>query len=422
MVTGLYQAAILVCGALLTWSVDQYHIGYLIFLSCFILISILERDIFIKVFLASMSFYLLIGLLNISTYRNYISVSTIKVYAISYTSLLLPMLIFRWRNTQHLTIVARPLFYYTAITHILICYIALAYVYAAIGPIIINQDLRFKIPTALGYTIRSCQFIPLFMLSLLGKSISSRQLFWLTLAAIAPSALIASRSTVLLVFFAMFIFWLYKSSLRKNARIINTRTVVASVGVFILALVFISGGFYLRRAGTDQLIDGSVFVETFMGQYPGWLTYPLAPLHQGFNETAALTSRVVDNGYKNYFTDTPLLLADFDNLLGRSSVSAAQYFGDLIGRAQAGGLTPGLVGGVLLDFPSSYPLIFSAIGLCVVLTRGLVGRDIRWALLHSIVIVNMIHLFHRGFMKPEYITAMLICVFYILLLRCPREE
>ena len=149
----------------------------------------------------------------------------------------------------------------------------------------------------------------------------------------------------------------------------------------------------------------------------------MVPFHQGFNETAALTSRIVDFGIYNSFTTTPLLFADFDNLLGVSNVAAAQFFGDDIGRVGDGGLTPGLIGGVLLDFKETFFVFFLILGLLLLVLRTLAQKSRIFLGFYVLLIVQLMHLFHRGFVKPEYITIMMIAsIYFMTFKRVSRNE
>lgn len=382
-----------------------------------------------------LSLYLLtyfgIALLNISTYRGYISVETIQIYFVSLASLILPMVLLQRRPvTLAPDLRPSPITNLVIVAHLAIAWLATLYVYGAIGPVLIKQNLRFGIPTAIGYTIRSVQFIPVYMLVCRDKSKFWISLPYAFLLSLIPTLLIASRATVALVLLAMGLL----SAILQNygwqsyafegnvlTRLNRSRT---RMGVLIVAavagLVIIIGGFYLRRSSGDgNLMTGTEFVSRYFDA-SNPLSYLIAPVHQGFNETAALTSKIVDRGIINQQTSTPLLWADFDNLLGRSSVAAAQYFGNVIGRAEDGGLTPGLVGGVLLDFPNTYYWWFLGLGSLLAVARFFAAYSRRALCVYTILLSQVFHLIHRGFIKPEYLTIVFIAMFYMMTLKGSR--
>lgn len=383
-----------------------------------------------QLFLLALAVFLGIGLLNISSYRNYISVDTIRIYSVAVGCLVFPLVLLKRKMRDNMPqFHSTPLLRMVVVGHLSICWVFLLYVYATKGVVVIQQDLRFGIPTAIGYAIRSCQFIPVYLLCLQRSDPLRKHIIAFTFLSVLPTILIASRSTAFLVFFSLFIYLqsagTFNSHLERYSNKIKDKGYFGSFlayGLIVfVAFVLIAGGFYLRRAGTDELMGGIIFVRTFMADYPLWVSVPLAPFHQGFNEAAALTSRIVDNGYYNSFTSTPLLFADFDNLFGRSSISAAQYFGAFVGKAQAAGLTPGLVGGVLLDYSSIYPLIFLIFGVLLAVSSFYASISLRGAVFHSILLGQFLHLFLRGFIKPEYITILLIAIFYISFMRAEQS-
>jgi hypothetical protein len=405
-------------------SAGDYPTVYCCVIGIILTYVIVETEITGRILGSYILVYFGIALLNISTYRGYISVPAAQIYLIAIASLLAPMAIIR-RRPIVAPVDLRPSQITNAVilAHLAVAWLALIYVYAAIGPIIVRQDLRFRIPTALGYTIRSVQFLPVYMLIC-----RDRTRFWLPLPYIAvlamfPTLLIASRATLALVLVAMALLvvamqsygWqgvFYQNGVLQRFNRPKVRVSIV-LGAGVLGLFFIVSGFYLRRSNSDDLISGVEFVRRYFDA-GNPISYVLAPIHQGFNETAALTSRVVDKAMVNQQTATPLLWADFDNLLGRSDVAAAQYFGNAVGRAQAGGLTPGLVGGVLLDFRSTYYYWFLGLGIVTAGLRFFGMMDRRVLCVYAIFLSQVFHLLHRGFVKPEYLTIVIIAIFYML--------
>lgn len=426
-VGSIITAAVLMVALVISLSSSSYYLCYAVLMFGMVWFLVRVEDVSAKLFGGFVLFYLSIALLNISTFRNLISLETIHMYCVAVLLMLMPLSFIGITPVRATRAYApRALTYNIMAVHLVLSWLAVLYIYGRYGIVIINQDARFGIPTGLIYAVRSCQFIPLIIL-VAAISKGAQRINWKSISAwsllsIAPTLLIASRATAVLVLVAVVIFlisadsygWLPKSNRRPHLPLI-IRYAPLSAGVAILSLAVIIGGWYIRRSGTDQLIDGHVFVSIYFSDNP--FSYLIAPLHQGFNETAALTSRIVDYDIRNTFTPTPMIIADFDNMLGRSSVSAAGYFGDRIGRAQAGGLTPGLLGAILLDFRELYWAWFLGIGSLIAYIANKARSDIRVLLVFVIGLSQFIHLFHRGFIKPEYMFLVIIYAGYVLTFR-----
>lgn len=414
----LVALAILVVLTLTSLELENYIANYVILISIIISQAVLSKEFTFRIISLYLLGYLGVALLNISEYRNYISIDTIHLYIISTAFFFFPFLLFK--ETTSSTAPTRSMRSITWVMihgHLVIAWLAVFYVYVRHGIVAINQDERFGVPTALVYTIRSTLFIPLYI-AMCGNSPKNKyKLSIIFLASIIPSLLIASRSTVALGIFALalYIITIQKYGWAKKIKIsIGKRKRITLIAATCIACYsVITLGFYVRRANTDQLMSGSEYVSNYFYDYPKPLMMAIAPIHHGFNETAALTSRVVDRDITNTFTETPLVFADFDNLLGRSDISAPQFFGDSIGRTQDGGLTPGLLGALLLDYRRTYFVWFVGIGFLFAILRRLSWNDRGWLCIYVVSISQMIHLFHRGFIKPEYISTFLISIIYV---------
>jgi len=378
-----------------------------------------QRNTLVRLIGSFFLIYLGIGLLNISDYRGTISITTINIYFLCVIAFLLPVLILvnprkeiaRYKYIYRKT----PLLDATTTGHLLIVYAATLYIYATKGIIILNQDRRFGIPTALGYTIRSCLFIPIIYMCLHDWRPSGR-FYLLCFAAILPSFLIGSRSTGLVSIFSMIIFY-FVAHHKPNATIPLSKKIKIGALAAITTYLMIGVGFYVRRIFSPDLMTGQELIREFFNDNQSFYIYLLLPFHQGFNETTALTSRIIDEGISNVFSGTILFLADFDNLLGRSNIAAAQYFGDEIGRVGDGGLTPGMIGGLYMDIQEQVITIFFIFGLFYAFLVKAATRNQLALCITAIFATQFMHLFHRGFVKPEYITVFLITFFYFLLLR-----
>jgi len=368
------------------------------------------------------------ALLNISDYRNYISIETLRMYVTSLYAFTIPVVALTAVPRTHVTqIRSTPVIRYMLMGHLVAVWLAVAYVYARYGMVLVKQDLRFSIPTALGYAIRSAVFVPVCFVMFKDYERKRMQLVLISILSVLPPIMIASRSTTALGLLAVCLYMALSRLYGWGAAIkARRRWGIKVYALAALAVIgcysVIAGGFYVRRANTDQLMSGEEFVSGYLNAYPKFLMYAVAPLYQGFNETAALTSRIVDQNIRNTATSTPLVFADFENLLGLSNVSAAQHFGDSVGRAQDGGLTPGLLGALLLDYRDGYFIAFFGLGLILALLRHKGMGSKRWLCVYVVCMLQIIHLFQRGFVKPEYFTTLIIISIYLMFSRVNKAE
>lgn len=401
----------------------SYSFTYLCLMTTLLVVLILHKNILTRTITGFYIGYLGIGLLNVSSYRGEISLETIDLYYLCLFFFYAPIVLFvhqdrldqpvkyKYSKTKALELVTTG--------HLIIVYGATLYVYATKGLVLIHQDLRFGIPTSLAYTIRSSLFIPMIFMCMRSWRPNYRFLCF-ALMCILPSFLIGSRSTGLVAIFSMVIFYLVALADRDKFSLyskIKIGALVASVSYLAIGV-----GFYVRRAYSPDLMTGTELINSYFAGNTSFYIYMILPFHQGFNETAALTSRVIDQGIQNLFSTTILFLADFNNLLGRSNIAAAQYFGDEIGRVGGGGLTPGVIGGLYMDIQAKVVLAFLAFGGAYAALLNLSKKNKLIICIVSIYATQYMHLFHRGFVKPEYITVFIITLVYMALLRKSVNE
>src|SRR5690606_8977609 len=87
------------------------------------------------------------------------------------------------------------------------------------------------------------------------------------------------------------------------------------------------------------------------------------------------------------------------------------------------GLTPGILGALFIDFKwFSIIIIFFFMLLIQILRKKSLNSDY-YKILFCLTTVQFLHLFHRGFVKPEYIVAYLVIIGYYFLskLKAPKS-
>lgn len=357
--------------------------------------------------------YLSFGLLNISSYRGYTSAFVCQLYLLTCLALVVPFVAVKIRESQLAMMKHHDInliFKVAVFFHICIAYMALMYIFASNGNIFINQGLRFNIPTSIEYIIKSILVLPLFPPMLKMKKTTT---FFFIFICVLPAIAIGSRGTSIMSLFGYFLslLFFYRQGLNSSLKIkFHKKILLVLSGIFIIFT-----GFYARRSGDGVLISVDMLVSLYF-DYSNILIYLILPLYMGFNETIGITNRIISDGVFNNVSSIPLFFADLVTVLPGENIAAGQALGETLGRIQEGGLTPGLLGGLYLDFGIFAVLIILACSFFLVLVRKIsLSRGL--IPFYIVCLTNFLHLFHRGFLKPEYITSVAIVLMYLIFLR-----
>lgn len=393
-------------------SKNSYWGNYFLLISFLLFSSVYVKSVLrlIPVFLL---IYLGISLLNISNWRGEVTENVLYWYLISSVMLMAPIIFFSKKDFDYSKKIhfflqnERKLFFYALYAHLVIVYFALFFIYIKIGPIVFEQSLRYSIPPSLEYIIKStipvAAFIPLFRLG--GKKIAL-----LLLILLIPTILIGSRGVALIGFFSFFLV-LYKfGSVSIN---VNTKKLIFAA-LFGLGIIY--AGFYLRRTGNSLLATPEELISHYFYS-DSFLIYLILPLYLSLRETVGLTNSIINKFITNDINEYPLFLADLFTILPGQQMAAGQSLGHIMGTIEGGGLTPGLLGGLYIDFTYLTPLFFLFIGFFLSFMNYISKKNISFFPVYVVILLQFFHLFHRGFIKPEYITTVMIALFYFLLMK-----
>jgi len=401
---------------------------YLLTVSIVISYFYLSKNIFLKLSSLFFFIYFFIPLMPISNYRGIISLTTMHEYSIfilvSLFSILLPsIIIFNQKKKAVYLSFGR----YTALfvkLHLILVFLLVAYIYIRYGNIILHQELRMEISPSLGYIVKSSLMISLIAaLNRMNKKPSKYYIFIYYIAPLLPAFLIGSRGTVIMTIISLLLIKIIQKKsiiipyIKNNFAFyttnITTREVIYAISISIFILYFI---FYLRRYNSqystpEQLIEYYFTVKSS-------LLYLILPLYLNLRETIGLTNIIINNGLENHILPYPLILADFVTLLPGEQIAAGQAFGSMIGTAGSGGLTPGLFGGLMLDFSYINTLLFISIFSIVlsILYQRSKYNDY-YLIVFALLTVQFFHLFHRGFFKPEYLFTLIIVFIYLFTMK-----
>ena len=395
-------------------SQDNYAWVYAI-LVAFLMVSAVIVQNYLRVLIFFMAFYLSIGLLNISTWRGYTSVQTLSLYAWAMYALLLPILLFARRRSDVNFQWARQqaLLKCFILVHLSIVYLAVLIVYATVGNVLSDQTLRFSTSTALQYVIKSA--LP--VAGVLPFLKLRWPILWLVLL-ILPAVMIGSRGTAVMGLLAYFLVLLFQHGGRVDFRVLffgDKKFFLLGVG----AVAIISVLFFGRRVGDNGLSPIDVIMNRYF-DYDNFLIRAILPFYLGFKETIGLATTIITDKVENTLNPLPLFFADLVTVLPGENLAAGQTLSRILGASHSGGLTPGLLGGVYIDYGASSVWIFALTGILLSWMQRAKVTSPFFMIIYVQVITQVIHLFHRGFLKPEYFTAVFIAAFYYVICRGVR--
>ncbi|WP_374475087.1 oligosaccharide repeat unit polymerase [Zoogloea sp.] len=351
--------------------------------------------------------YIGIGALNISSWRGEISVETIQLYFWGMALLVLPLLLFK--NDKQVysgekIVLVRKNVVMIIWLHLILAWAATVYVYGTIGFVALDQQLRFRIPTALAYVIRSTLPLVAFLPIL---KFRRNKLAVFLLAALLPSFLIGFRGVALTGVFAFVFVWAI-----YNKTAVSRRSIFLAVLVGLFIIYF---GFFARRAEGGSLASADLIIAHYFETDEFWV-YMLLPLYLALRETIGITSMIIDGGLSNDVNEYPLFVADLYTVFPGGAVAGGQSLGDIIGRVDDGGLTPGILGGVYIDYGVAGLSVFFFLGLLLGYAFYRAKRIPVLLPVYAVILSQFFHLMHRGFLKPEYFTFIAVAFFYSALI------
>ena len=408
-----------------SYYIESYELTYTIF-SILLFTAIFSfESLNVKILAFFFLIYFVIPFPNISTFRGTIEFLTIKLYSLFILFALVPFMFRLFRKKSYRTVLVRRIsggnrFFVLAILHLTIAYIFLAYIFLTHGFIFLNQDSRLGLNTYHTYILKSTIYIPLFY-PFLDKTKRKKILFFFILFVlpIIPSLLIGSRGSVLLVLISVSIILILKTEnlndllTNKFARIKSKhRLRIATLGMVGLVAVYVV--FYIRRSGEGSLITATELLEYYFEEY-NVLHIIILPMYTSLRETVGITNRILVNDYQNLFLSYPLFFAELITILPGVQPAPGQILAkEIIGAKSSGGLTPGILGGMYLDF--GYYLLILPIGLSLFikwLFKKAFYSDF-FKIIYALTLAQYLHVYHRGFLKLEYLVAYFIIIIYYL--------
>jgi hypothetical protein len=399
-----------------------FHSYESLFLSTLILISvnaILLKNLGSKALLFFLAAYYGISLIPGSTYRGAVSLYTLQLYSISvyFASVILFLfeLLYK-KNTTSYRYKVTSIFFVIYLMHLTLIYSVLTYVISKHGLIIFNQEERFGLNASLGYILKSGIYVPLILSIVANKPKRFYVLFYYIIPFL-PALFIGSRGTVVMILLAVLIAERMKYSSENTSNNsspkVNSNFKFIAIGVF--AVIMIVGFFYMRRQNSTLLKSADVIMNTYFDD-PGKVTYALAPLHFSLREQIGITEYIISQQLRGHM-GYPMFVADFFTLLPGKQESAGIALNYMMTGNSHAGLTPGLLGALYLDYNFlaifALPILIFLINIFFLPFKKISGLSI---VLYALTLTQFFHIFHRGFLKPEYVFAYVVVGFYFLFL------
>lgn len=383
---------------------------------------ILNKDLNSKIISFFLLIYFFIPFLNISTYRGVIEFETILIYCISNIFILFVLRYFSYLKIPEKKIVYiknNVNVFVLALIHIFITYLLLFYLYFVYGNIFVNQELRFYINPLIGYLIKSTIYIPLVFIAL-KKNTSFLYKFVFLFLPLVPAFLIGSRGTVIMIIFGVMIV-LLMMQLEKNKifNIINHKYKTLKFkhflyGFFISSLILYSV-FYIRRITSKVYVSSTELIKRYFdASIPPIFIFLILPIYLNLRETVGITNQILTQELKAN-SIIPLFFSEIFTVLPGKQISPGAVLGDLIGRSGDAGLTPGIIGGIYLDFGYFSLIVPSLIVFLICFFYRQCLKYDRYKILYALSLIQFFHLYHRGFLKLEYFISFFIVLVYIYL-------
>lgn len=397
--------------SLICFLIDNYVAIYCLF---FILTAFtcyncnkLERP-----FVFFITFYLIIALLNISTWRGYTDVYTLKLYFFAFLCLCTPLMLnFKIKKDYRVRLGRDKNFVlFGILLHLSIVYLCVFYIYGTKGPVILNQSLRFDVPTAIEYIIKSA--LPIAALVPLVKA---KKHFVLVSIIVLPAILMGYRGTSVLALISYLVTLWYINGCKEKLSDVKRKKNYTYYLLGLICFLIVFTGFYLRRTGNSELATVDVLIDIYF-DYNSPFLYLIIPFYLGFKETVGLSNQIISESITNTINDYPLFFADLFTILPGERLAAGQTLGQIFGSVEGGGLTPGLLGGLYIDYGLYTFLFLIGMGVLFKLIIVKAYKNLLFIPVYTLFLTQYIHLFHRGFLKPEYLTSLVIIVFYFSML------
>lgn len=413
--------------SVLFYVADSYIGLYLSFSTFLIFFALKTEKLNAKFFAFFFSLYYVIPFMNISTYRGEISLYVLGIYSLIQFLVLALISFFEGRRTVpkefygFVSTDKTELLFWTQMGFI---YLMVLYVYTSIGFILIRQDLRFTIPPVVEYIIKSGLVLPLIWVFSYNFKPTTSNVIKKFLLPILPSLLIGSRGTFIMILisimFAFLLFRIFGPRLYvERYKFIFSKAKRYSLIAGVLGIIALYTGFYIRRDGVELITANELLYQYEFTSTALWVK-AILPLYIGLRESVGITDRIIMEAIVNP-ADYPMFFMEMVTFLpGHQEAPGIVLARDIYmaqGADEKYSLTPGIVGGLYIDYGFYCIPIIIIIALFVLFLYNKGISDLRFRIVYSLSIVQFFHLYHRGFLKLEYLVPYIILIVFFISLK-----
>ncbi len=403
---------------------ESYEYTHLTFSLLLLFITITRKSIHTKIFGFYLFLYYFIPFFNISTYRGTIHFYTLELYTYANFALILPLLftvssnMFVKRIKAYKKITITPLFVQVLVVHTIFVYLLVAYVFVTVGNVLVHQELRFLMSAKVSYLIKSTLYIPIFTLFFTKSQFSKKNILLFIILPLFPAFFIGSRGTVIMIIISVILLYLLKNiPVGKKFYLNNSQAwrknkywvyLSGFIGLILFQIIY-----YTRRLVSHTFLTPVELAQQYFGNAK-WYSLLIMPVYFSLRETVGITERIIRDNVTNTYYDSPMFFSEMLTMLPGDRqapgdvLSRILYVGDY-----AGGITPGIIGGLYIDFGYwLIPILFFTSLFIYFIYRKSLNSDM-YKIFYVITIAQFFHIYHRGFFKPEYLFAYAIILFYI---------
>lgn len=374
-------------------------------------------------------FYYCVGLLGISTYRDYINTSywAYAVAAGCSSFLLGAYFVGRQKFRPVRDGAIKPKDYKINLGFsagvLIISFLAAVIITATHGILFFNPEARFSVSAKLSYLVEFSLPVTLTIFCYsIARSKLSFKMFLLPLFVLAMLLSLGYRNQPVLLLAGLMVALVFCRS--TDLKLSRLRFIVA---FSVLGLVLFLGLSYLVRIDNSvgRTLDWETTISVFDIFLPE-LTLPIMPLHMASREGMGVTDIALQrlDDISIYVGRGWFFFLDFATVLPEFSLTSGRVLGLVVNLNETSSLTPSLLGGLLISYGLWGVVVFFVIMGAFI--QYLWGRyisdgDPRYLSLLVVVAVYSVELTNRGIFKPMYIFALLI-VFFVSLRGSARRR
>ncbi len=203
--------------------------------------------------------------------------------------------------------------------------------------------------------------------------------------------------------------------LKNNKLWVKYRYKIYTYGFFSFLLIQIT--YYTRRLYSGAFVSTNDLVLRYFSKVT-WYYILIAPLYFSLRETVGITEKIISKGVTNIWFDYPIFLSEIATLLPGEQISPGILLNqELYDSKIGGGITPGIMGALYMDFGYGSAIILLLISLLIYYFYKKSFFSDVYKLMYVLTLTQFLHLYHRGFFKFEYLVAYIIVLSYVIIVR-----